>query len=210
MDRLVLFDDIRQATARSDLDDSVLADRLRTLEVDFRKLRTSAQRKTAFIRATKPTYTLPTDFLTHYSLIPVDEDRRPLNCGPLNYIPQPVLDRNTQLNRENEYYYTLSGEQIIFGDTPTVDNPLYFRLTYYAAFAPLRDNESTNWLLTNYYNVYYYGMLTKVYEYLMYDDAMISNKQAYLEALNDLVATERTSNIPDVIRIAPEHPNVYY
>lgn len=80
-----------------------------------------------------------------------------------------LLDlRRETLNQSNrpEYYALTQGELEFY---PTPDGNYTLEMVYYEAIEPLSDSVATNWLLTNYPDVYLYGSLIHTAPYLSDD-----------------------------------------
>lgn len=70
-----------------------------------------------------------------------------------------------------------------------------YTLIYYAAFAPMTADSDTNWLLTNYPNVYLFAACKQAGVFLE-DDAKINKFSAlYQDAVGRLVSRERQSAV---------------
>lgn len=80
-----------------------------------------------------------------------------------------LLDlRRETLNQSNrpEYYALTQGELEFY---PTPDGNYTLEMVYYETIQPLSDSVATNWLLTNYPDVYLYGSLIHTAPYLSDD-----------------------------------------
>ena len=80
-----------------------------------------------------------------------------------------LLDlRRETLNQSNrpEYYALTQGELEFY---PTPDGNYTLEMVYYETIEPLSDSVATNWLLTNYPDVYLYGSLIHTAPYLSDD-----------------------------------------
>lgn len=77
--------------------------------------------------------------------------------------------------------YTINSGQIEFMPAPDDDYPL--TLIYYAKIPNLSTEQSSNWLLTNYPDIYLYGSLMQASSYLNNDERAAFWAQLYNEAL---------------------------
>jgi hypothetical protein len=70
------------------------------------------------------------------------------------------------------------------------------QIVYTAKIAPLTESDPTNWLLTEFPNVYLQGVLARLYQWAKDDVAEASAKQALNEALALVAEDDRQARIP--------------
>lgn len=94
---------------------------------------------------------LPSDWLAF-------ENLTILNSAPLTYLTLDQMDMKYPEGgfSGTPFVYTIEGDSVLFGPTP--DSAYTVNIDYYARF-PALASASTNWLLTNYPNIYLYGCL---------------------------------------------------
>jgi len=85
--------------------------------------------------------------------------------------------------------YAIENDKIVF--EPLASTTI--KMIYCKGFAPLVHDDDTNWLLENAYDVYLYGSLAHSAAWLGDDARMPMWKQAYAEAVSELVRTEKKS-----------------
>jgi hypothetical protein len=110
----------------------------------------------------------------------------------LDYVPPEVL-YSSAIYRESGLAaaYTLEGDTLVFRPATTETG----LLLYLAAFTPLVNNQDTNWLLTNAYDIYLYGALRHSAPYLR-DDGRVSIWDAgYRDAITALNRQENYARI---------------
>jgi hypothetical protein len=104
-------------------------------------------------------YALPSDYKTMRS-VQADGTPRP---HPLQYrTPTQFTAENTQSGQAD--IYTIKGLNITIGPTPGGDTQQIF-LDYIARFLPLSGSNTTNWILTNFPDVYLFGSLAEASAY---------------------------------------------
>jgi len=94
----------------------------------------------------------------------------------IRYRERVKIDFDTNSNYPT--YWTIYGDYIVF-DCPA-DQAYTFEFDYYGSLT-LSDSATTNWLLTNYPDVYLYGALLQAAPYLQ-DDARITVWSALYQA----------------------------
>jgi len=135
------------------------------------------KRATADTVADQRTLALPTDFLEMRAL--------KLNTTPvktLEYLPPAIMNYNSAYSAQPSFY-TIIGEELHFETTP---DTVYEVEMYYYAFDPLADDNQTNWIITEYPDVYLYGTLLEAESFLMNDPRLQIWKLGFEEALTSL------------------------
>ena len=113
--------------------------------------------------------TVPDDFLETKSI--------KLDTNPITYLSFQTIDamdqlsNTTYLSSGKPLYFSVVGSQ--FRLLPIPDGAYTAELVYYAKLAKLSNTNTTNWLLTQAPDVYFYGSLLQAAPYLE-DDARIS------------------------------------
>jgi hypothetical protein len=150
--------------ARSDLT-SQIPDFITLNESRMNKvLRTRYQETVSTITIDAATEALPTDFLEARTFV-------------LSSSPNVVLEFMSPTDLETTYAsgaagrplnFAIIGSNFKFGPTP--DATYSGSLTYYAKIPALSDSNTTNWLLTNYPDLYLYGTLMEAAPFCASDD----------------------------------------
>lgn len=83
--------------------------------------------------------------------------------------------------------YSIDGDNMVFGPTP--DDVYTITASYFARFPDLATN-STNWLLTNFPNVYLYACLREGALYTMNKDAAAAWHELYKAAVQEVQASD--------------------
>lgn len=91
---------------------------------------------------------------------------------------------------------------------PTPDTTYDLTVTYYAKLSALGPSQATNWILTNFPNVYLYGALCKSKGFVGNDERMPGWEAAYEQAVNGMVKADSRarwsgSTPAQRVRIAP-------
>ena len=87
-------------------------------------------------------------------------------------------------------YYTVQGDQLILYPTP--DSEYTLEMGYYA-FPTLADDNTTNWLLTSYPDIYLYASLLQAEAYIINDKRIGIWKAALDEALKELDKEDKSA-----------------
>jgi hypothetical protein len=131
--------------------------------------------------ADQASYPLPSDYKTMRS---VQVDGTPMP-HPLAYrTPTQFTAENTQSGETD--IYTIKGLNIIIGPTPGGNSPVFY-LDYIARFVPLSDNNTTNWILTNFPDVYLFGSLAEASAY----DRNVQAEQKWWGRFTSAIASVR-------------------
>jgi hypothetical protein len=161
-----------------------LPDFVSLAEVDIRTdLRCQAMEQYTSGTLTGETLAHPTRYL----------EARRLTVGGVNYryVTPEVYAAAVDANSTQTLFTAIGQTFYILGGT----NGDAYTLIYYAAFEPFSADGDTNWLLTNYPNVYLWGACRQGGVYLE-DDAKIGKfTNLYQDALGRLTARERQSAI---------------
>lgn len=163
---------------------SVIPDFIAMAEAQFnRRIRHWRQLKRATAEITGQYTDLPSDWMELHNV--------QLNASPpyrLQYVSPDEAD-----TYRYDYYGSTTGKPLkftIIGNTielvPTPDTTYTVEISYYSRLAALSDTNATNWLLTNYPDIYLYGSLLQAAPYL-HDDARVgmweSQFEKYMEDL---------------------------
>ena len=100
---------------------------------------------------------------------------------PLRFVPPSALDKDATAGDLTKW--SIDGTNIIFGRPAGSAVSLLFRMR--SAFA-LSDAEPTNWLLTNYPDVYLYGSICEAEHFSRDDEAMMVAKARCDEAMRSV------------------------
>jgi hypothetical protein len=109
------------------------------------------------------TLALPSDFLEPRSFVLETTPKRVLSSASAGQIDEDYANGQTG----QPVLYSIEGANVRFGPTP--DSAYSVRLAYYQKIPALASN-STNWLLTNYPDIYLYGSLVSAEGFLMNDE----------------------------------------
>jgi hypothetical protein len=143
---------IENWSARPDLD-SIIPDFIAIAEAEFnRRLRTIYQETRATVSITSYVGTLPTDFLSAKSV----SDQ----YGEMDYLPAHQFTTEED-SGNTKRVYTLAANQIRSLSDDTTLTVLYW------AKVPALASNSTNWLLTNFPDLYLYRSLQELCGYTM-------------------------------------------
>lgn len=133
----------------------------------------------------------------------------------LEFIGQPRLDgipldfvtrdeyRRLQERSQSTTYYTISGANLLLA--PTIADPITLDFDYYAKIPALSDAATSNWLLTDGFDLYLYGSLVESEPYLK-NDARVETWRGFLQvALTDIQAASDKAKFsaPLTIRTSP-------
>lgn len=78
---------------------------------------------------------------------------------------------------------------------PSPSGPEDYELSYIQAIPAINDStQTTNWVLTNHYDVYYYGCLTHAFEFLMDDIEMDRKVKLFMAGLESVKKEGRRGN----------------
>lgn len=136
-----------------------------------RDLRTRQQVKRAYATLTGQYIQLPTDWAEGINL--------QLNVNPVRVLDFVTTDQADRI-RANRYgdtdadAYTIVGSQLEV--IPVVGDDTEIEMAYYAKVPALSDSNTTNWLLTEWPDLYLYGTLVHAAPYLREDDRIATWK----------------------------------
>lgn len=163
--------------------------RLRVMESDETVTFTSGTR----------TIALPTGYIEPISLglVITNEPR-----DYLNYLLPKQLDLNANSNSARRpQYYTINGTNIEFPSPADQTYTMNFRMV--KAFA-LSDASPTNYLLTNYPDLYLYGAMMEAMPYINNDNRMALWENRYNTAFEEIQNKEARSKA--LVRLVTESP----
>lgn len=110
------------------------------------------------------------------------------------YRPSETLRAET----DDDVGYTVEGMSLVLASTPIM--PLDFDLVYIAKFARLVDDNDTNWLLTNAYDIYLYRMLSVAAEFVVETESQMQYLQQAMMAVDELHKSEHRAGFSNVVR----------
>lgn len=145
-----------------------------------RNLRLRKMQTTTSLTTTSGTATLdlPTDFLEVVQLF-VDGNPNVV----LDYVnPTEIELNNLNDSSGNPQQYTIIGDTIKLNPIP--DSDYTVKLTYFQKLPALSDSNTTNFLLTNYPQIYLYGALVEAQPYIMNDERLVTWLTLYNESVN--------------------------
>ena len=124
---------------------------------------------------------LPADFLESRSLTIETGGRK---------IELPYESPSTVNNDVSGYpcSFTIVGTAIVFDRTP--DGVYDLSLTYYAKPVALSTTDSTNAILTNYPDIYFYGCLSRVFIFSTETEEAMAHRQMFLESIRGAVKAD--------------------
>ena len=155
------------------------------------------KRATADTVGGERTIQLPTGYLSMRSL---KINRSVVNT--LEYMSPSVMYDGSE-SSGTPRYYTVQGDQLALEPVP--DSAYEIEMDYYT-FDVLSDSNTTNWLLTDFPDVYLYGSLLQAEAYLVNDARIAIWKAALDEALDEVKKDDkmaRWNGTPLVIRVQP-------
>lgn len=142
---------------------------------------------------------VPADFIEAKDLVIVTG----VPVTPLQFVTQQEMAqiRNQELTAAAKpLYFTVVGGQFEFAPTP--DNEYSLEMSYYAKIDPLSEDGDTNWLLTDYPDIYLYTALTHSAPYLKDDERTVVwqalAEKAKAELLNRDQASSYSGSTPRI------------
>lgn len=140
---------------------------------------------------------LPTDFLSMYQLM--DQDTQ----TALTYIsPDQSMTIQTQgwspqtspvpiiapyySPTQNIIYYTIMGKTLRMIPPPASSTPAMLEMWYYSTLPAISNSNPTNWVLTQYPDLYLYGSLVHTAPYLKNDERIQVWENMYQAILKDI------------------------
>lgn len=133
---------------------------------------------------------LPSDFLAAAGL--------QVNTNPVRKLEFVTIDRMDEMKAGYQaggvpVWYTIIGAE--FEVLPIPDTTYTAELTYYAKVPALSDDNTTNWLLTNYPDVYFYGTLAIAAPYVN-DPRAPMWAGMYDAALEEMIVEDERARFP--------------
>lgn len=178
---------------RSDLT-TVIPDFIRNAELRMeRDLRVSGMETSATITATgTASLSLPTDFL---ELRRIYSNASPVKV--LEYLTPDVFWNNYNSNQTGETKnFTIEAGQIVTGDIASQD----LKIVYYAKIPDLATN-TTNWLLTDYPDLYLYASLCELNKYTGDNEGVQKYDGLYSQALQSFSKSDKGRWSGNVLRV---------
>lgn len=149
-----------------------------------RVLRTRHQLTTATLTLDSDSKaSLPADYLEARNAVALTTPRRRLEQVAPDYVENVYPSRQSGYPR----VYVIEGSEILV--LPETASNVEF--TYFAKIPALSESNTTNWLLTQFPNVYLYGALKHANEFIGSSDRMMRMAQMFNGQLDALVTDER-------------------
>ena len=176
---------------RSDLT-SVIPTFIDFAEAEFnRNLRVRQMVKRAEAEIDARFSAVPADFIEAKDLVIVGSNP----VQPLAFITQQEMaqERNfTYVTAGKPQFFTVVGGQFEFMPTPDVTYDL--EMAYFAKIDPLVNDTDTNWLLTDYPDLYLYSSLVHSAPYLKDDERSVVWASLATKAREELIARDATAS----------------
>jgi len=134
---------------------------------------------------------VPADFIEAKDLVIVTTNP----VTPLEFITQQEMaqERNTTYTAAaTPKYFSVVGSQFEF--VPTPDQQYSLEMSYFAKIDALSDDADTNWLLTDYPDIYLYTSLMHSAPYLKDDERIGVWSQLAAKAREELIARDASSS----------------
>jgi hypothetical protein len=164
---------------RSDLT-SVIPDFITLAESKFNRvlrLRKMQKRVSATTTANDPFVDVPNDFLESVQFF-VDSNPNSI----LDYVNPTEIEADNIIESSGKpKQYTIIGNE--FQLNPIPDSTYTLKLTYFAKIPSLSDSNTTNYLITNYPQLYLYGSLLEAQPYIVNDERI----QVWMGLYNEAV-----------------------
>lgn len=132
------------------------------------------------------TYALPDDFLAARSVIYDDEE--------LLGVTPATLRSNYDTAEGIPIAYAIVGTDMVMAPTPNAADTA--TLNYFQSIPALTADNTSNWLLTKYPDLYLWGSLTMAEAYLRDDERVAVWKSAWDEALAEIVRAGNKQRLP--------------
>ena len=180
---LTVYSELKTSIAnylnRSDLT-SVIPDFITLAESKLNRalrLRTMQKRVSTTTTANDPFVDVPNDYLESVQFF-VDSNPNTI----LDYVnPTEIELDNTRETTGKPKQYTIVGNEFQLNPIPDISYTL--KLTYFAKIPSLSDSNVTNYLLTNYPQLYLYGSLLEAQPYILNDERIPVWMGLYNEAI---------------------------
>jgi hypothetical protein len=134
---------------------------------------------------------VPSDFVEAKDLVIVTATP----VTPLQFVTQQEMAqiRNTEITSAGKpQYFSVVGDQFEFCATP--DSEYSLEMSYYAKIDALTDDTDTNWLLTDYPDLYLYTSLMHSSPYLKDDERIMVWANLAKKAKEELIARDASSS----------------
>lgn len=169
-----------------------------------RRLRTRQMVKRSRVMADSRYIELPGDWRKAWNIQRVEDE------FPLTYMTPVELDKVRHEAKRNPAasvnqchraatYYTLFGDSLELGPSPTPEAPVEVEMLYYATIPPLSEDDPTNWLLSMHPDLYLFGALKHTATFLKEDERLqvwSSQFEAALASANQEDTSARRSGAP--------------
>lgn len=193
--RRELVSDLKAWSARTDLDDAVVATVLRLAQASIdRDLRLPAQQfSTTLAVVGAAGAALPDDFLTVRSVALI-EGNETIRQETVN-----TFNTNLHLSNRTDPAWAERAGRILVRPTPSTESPVNLSVEYYARFPALVEDEDTNWLLNNAYDVYFNAGMAAVGTFLEDEEMETMYLRKYETAYGMAQRTATRNQIPNVM-----------
>lgn len=136
---------------------------------------------------------MPSDFLEikdiHINSDPVQ---------PLTYLsPKALSEKFPSSTTGKPRFYTIQGDEFELKPIPSTDYTL--EISYIKRYAAFSADADTNWLLTNYPNIYLYASLIESAPFLYDNEGLSTYTQLYKDAVNQLAMSENKAKYGNVL-----------
>ena len=134
---------------------------------------------------------VPSDFIEAKDLVIVTGNP----VTPLQFVTQQEMAqlRNTSITSAGKpLYFSVVGSQ--FEMCPTPDAEYSLEMSYFAKITPLSADSDTNWLLTDYPDIYLYTALMHSAPYLKDDERITVWAQLAAKARDELIARDTSAS----------------
>lgn len=174
---------------------AIIPDFITLAEANFRrKLRTRQMEKRATADATTEYTALPADFLEIRSAYLNTDPMQQLRVMAVNEIRARWLGSTTG----QPEVYAIVGDEILLAPAP--DGTYEIELDYYA-FEALSDSNTTNWLLTNYPDIYLWSCRFEGASYVRSNEQMAAASTMLNKSMNDLETADWSATFPGPLTV---------
>ena len=117
------------------------------------------------------------------------------NAIPITYVPPDRFFKSDAdfavAGTSDPEIYTIFGSSLYVAPPPNHPLTIY----YYARFASLNSDESTNWLLTNAYDIYLQAMIAEIYAFTRNEEEEAAARLRFDTAVSDLHDADRMATM---------------
>ncbi len=138
---------------------------------------------------------LPTGFLGFRS-VAISVSAGLTSSPEINYVPPDVfhelqISSNQIRGIETDSYFTIESSNLLVSPAPGTGTTIELNVTYWQRFAELTALNTTNWLLTNHFDIYLHATLAELYNFLMDTEQELKYRGLYNDAVDELHTSER-------------------